>query len=66
MSTAIILIIMGLFSAICAAMDFNWFMENRKAAFFVRLIGRGGARIFYIVLGVILITFGVVSLFVLA
>lgn len=34
-------------------------MEHRKAQIFVRLFGRGGARIFYGILGGILVVLGV-------
>jgi hypothetical protein len=42
-------------------------MNNRKAQAFVNWLGRGGARVFYIILGLaiailgLLITFGVVA-----
>jgi len=49
----------GAFSVICAAADFDWFMNNRKAAFFVAMFGRNGARVFYVVLGLGLIGLGV-------
>ncbi|CAG0980261.1 hypothetical protein PLCT2_01864 [Planctomycetaceae bacterium] len=49
----------GLFSIICAAADFDWFMENRKAQFFVTVFGRNGARVFYVCLGLFLIGLGV-------
>ncbi len=41
----------GLFAICGAAFDWEWFMNNRKAQFFVRLLGRPGTRIFYGVLG---------------
>ncbi len=48
----------GLFSVVCAAFDFEWFMNHRKARFFVKILGRGGARIFYGVLGLALVVLG--------
>lgn len=52
----------GVFTLVCAAMNFNWFMEHRKARFFVKILGRDGARIFYAVLGLGLVTVGALLL----
>ena len=49
----------GLFSVVCAAKDYDWFMESRKAKAALWLLGRAGARMFYIVLGAVLIVVGV-------
>ncbi len=43
----IILIGVGLYTLLASAMNWNFFFESRKAAFFVRVFGRNGARIFY-------------------
>lgn len=48
-------IIMGLFCLICSICNFEWFFMTRTARFVVNLIGRTGARIFYIVLGALFI-----------
>ena len=48
----------GLFTIVCAAADFNWFMNNSKARLFVNLFGRDGARLFYIILGSVLMVLG--------
>ena len=48
-------ILAGLFTIFCAAKDFDWFMNHHKARFFVNIFGRDGARVFYGILGVILI-----------
>lgn len=53
----------GLFSVVCAAFDFEWFMNHRKARFFVKILGRGGARVFYGILGLALLVFGGLILF---
>ncbi len=47
----LLLISVGLFSAGCAAADFDWFMNNRRAALVTAIFGRQGARGFYILLG---------------
>lgn len=40
-------------------MDWEWFMNSRKGRRMVRLIGRRGARILYVCLGLFLIVLGV-------
>ena len=55
----IIILLAGLFSIVCAAFDFDWFMNNRRASLFVKLFKRNGARAFYIVLGIVLCIMGV-------
>ena len=53
----------GLFSVVCAAKDYDWFMGNQKAKAAMWLLGRTGARIFYIVLGAALVVVGVCLVF---
>jgi hypothetical protein len=52
-----VLIFCGLFSIVCALKDYDWFMNSRRAAFFLRVFGRKGARAFYVLLGAALIIF---------
>lgn len=52
----------GLFAIMSALIDRNWFFSNYKARPFVSLFGRRGARIFYIVLWIILIIWGIYML----
>jgi hypothetical protein len=54
----LLFVALGVFTALAAALDWEWFMEDRKARFFVRLFGRGGARMFYAFLGFGLIVLG--------
>jgi len=56
--TSIILILAGLYALIGAIGNWDWFMENRKARRWVKLIGRNRARVFYILLGTVLIVIG--------
>ena len=49
----------GAFAVCGAVFDWEWFMNHRKARLFVRLFGRGGARIFYALLGAGLAVLGV-------
>jgi len=64
---ALLLVLAGLFAMAGGVFDWDWFMNNRKAQALVNLLGRGGARVFYIILGLaiailgLLITFGVVA-----
>jgi predicted membrane protein len=48
----------GIFTVFCAYKDYDWFMKSSKAVIFVFLFGRNGARVFYIVLGIILFFLG--------
>jgi len=56
---AVIMALGGIFS-ICASI-FNWdfFFENYKARPVVKLIGRNGARVFYVLLGLFVIFCGI-------
>ena len=55
-------LITGLFAIVCAAVDFDWYMNHRKARVFCTLLTRTGARVFYIVLGLGLTVLGVLML----
>ena len=63
----LILMAAGIFSISGAALDWDWFINSRKARLFVSLFGRNGARIFYGLLGTVitilglLITIGVID-----
>lgn len=63
----LILMAAGVFSIAGAARDWDFFINSRKARFFVSLFGRNGARIFYGLLGTVitviglLITLGVIE-----
>ena len=46
-----LLLLGGAFTLVCAVKDYDWFMEHRKAHFFVAIFGRRGARVIYGVLG---------------
>lgn len=49
----------GIFSICGAIFDWDWFMNKRKARFFVTAFARTGARIFYPLLGSGLIVLGI-------
>lgn len=55
---SILFVFAGLFSIAGAILDWEWFMTSRRAAMFVRLLGRTGARIFYTLLGLFLVGVG--------
>ncbi len=50
----------GAFAIAGAVFDWDFFMENRKAALWVRLFGRNGARVFYVILGLVIIVLAIV------
>jgi len=53
----------GVFTIWCAYKDYDWFMNNHKAWFFVKMFGRNGARIYYMGLGVFIVLCAVAMLF---
>ncbi len=57
----IIIIACGIFSLLGAVNNWDWFFNNYKAQPFVKIIGRTGARIFYGILGAVIIVLGIVS-----
>ncbi|MCB0503269.1 MAG: immunity 17 family protein [Bacteroidetes bacterium] len=58
----IIFVIVGLFAVVCSIKNYDFFFCNSKAKIFVKLFGRNGARVFYILLGTGLTVFGVLSI----
>ncbi|MBI1345223.1 hypothetical protein GC163_02925 [bacterium] len=58
----LILVAGGAFSIAGAACDWEWFMNHHKTQFFVAILGRTGARIFYGILGAALAVFGILIL----
>lgn len=55
----LILVAIGMFAVCGAVFDWDWFMSHRKARFFVTILTRTGARIFYALLGSGLIVVGI-------
>jgi uncharacterized membrane protein len=63
-SSAIIAILLGIYALTGAGFNWNWFMEDRKSRFFSKILGgRDRARIFYIVVGIVLLIYGTLGLF---
>ena len=54
-----VFIALGLFSLIAALFNLDWYFNTSGASTFVHKLGRGGARIFYALLGLALIACGV-------
>jgi hypothetical protein len=42
-------------------MDYDWFMNNYKAAPLKALVGRDGARVIYIFIGIVIFFMGLMS-----
>ena len=57
----VLLFLAGAFSTYCAAMDYDWYMDSRKARFLVTLVGRPMARLFYMVLGIVVMVAGILG-----
>lgn len=55
-------IALGTFSIIAAAFNIDWYFKTSGAMTFVNWLGRTGARIFYVLLGLALIACGVAGL----
>ena len=53
----------GIFAILGAFFQWSFFMNHRKAQFFIKLLGVQGTRVFYGVLGVALLIFGVLMAF---
>lgn len=51
----LVFILGGAFSIFCSVKDYDWFFNNHRAKPFVFLLGRNGARVFYILLGIFII-----------
>lgn len=49
----------GSLSLLGGLLDWNWFMQSRRAAFFVKILGRTGARVVYIIIGAALLGFAI-------
>lgn len=54
-------VFLGLFSVISASFNFDWFFQTNGAMTFVKWMGRTGARLFYICLGLALILCGILG-----
>ena len=53
----------GLFSLAGGLFNWNWFMNTRRSRALVKSFGSAGARVFYILLGIVVIVFGVLLAF---
>ena len=59
----VLLILAGAFSLLGGILDWDWFMNGRKAQLIVKLFKRTGARVFYGLIGIVLIAAGLLPLF---
>jgi Immunity protein 17 len=57
----LIIVAVGVFSAMGGIFDWDWFMNNRKAKLFVTLLTRNGARVAYVLLGAGVIAAGLLT-----
>jgi len=57
----IIAILLGVFSIVASILNWDFYFEHRKARSFVKLFGRNGARVFYVLLGIFIIVIGVMA-----
>ncbi|HNO78425.1 MAG TPA: immunity 17 family protein [Phycisphaerae bacterium] len=54
-----IFVALGAFTICGAMMNWDWYMNHRRAWLFVKLFGRNGARVVYFVIGSVFVTLGV-------
>ena len=59
----ILILACGLFTLAGGIKNWDWFMSHPKARFMVGLLGRGGARVFYTILGLAITVSGVFLFF---
>lgn len=59
---ALFLLAAGVFSVLGAALNWNFLLNSRRARLFMRLFGRNGTRIVYLLLGSGLVVLGVMGL----
>ena len=52
----------GCFSTLCALMNWDWFFKSPNAQFIVKPLGRTYARLFYGIVGIVLLTIGILGL----
>ena len=60
--TGLFMIALGIYLIWGAALDHDWFMGHYKAATFVWLFGRQGARVVYALLGTITLIGGLLAI----
>ena len=53
---------LGVFTVVAAVLDLEWYFQTSAAQTFVRWLGRTGARLFYVLLGIGLISCGVLAI----
>jgi small neutral amino acid transporter SnatA (MarC family) len=55
----IFIILGGIFCIVCSFKNYDWFFKLAKAEVFVKLFGREGARLFYLILGFLIMFLGI-------
>lgn len=58
----IFFLFLGLLSLTAAIRNYEWYFSTQGAAMFIKWFGRKGARIFYAILGLVLIVCGLIQL----
>lgn len=50
----IITVLIGMFTFVASSLNLEFFFNNKRAEAFIKLFGRKGTRLFYIILGIFL------------
>lgn len=53
--TAVIFVILGILSISASIFNFKWFFTSENGKMFVKFFGRRGARIFYGIMGILIL-----------
>ncbi|MCA9058103.1 MAG: immunity 17 family protein [Planctomycetaceae bacterium] len=55
----LIIVAAGVFTVTASIQDWDFFFNSRKAELLVAMLGRSGARVFYGLLGVVIVILGI-------
>lgn len=59
----VIILIFGLITIICSALNMDWMFSGSKGKFYVRAFGRNGARIVHYIIGTVISGCGLFAIF---
>ena len=59
--TAVVFMLAGAYVLLGGLLNWNRFMNSRNAGLIVRIIGHQGARLFYMIVGIVLVVLGALA-----
>lgn len=60
---SLLIVAAGIFSFVCTFKGWDWYMDHPKTRFMTKILGRTGARVFYMILGACFAVFGLLMFF---